>query len=154
MPFQGFEGVSGFNWRIEMFSVIFVGIYFGVVGYILAFKTSSILRLIRIETTTIDSTASTAKDTDYTRLAFSIMGTFFAVPAFTKMLNDVITIWMRSKTTVDLRFFEEPFILKSFPDLIENAIKLLIGIALLLGADRLSQLWKRLRPLSNNDERG
>ena len=154
MPFQGFEGVSGFNWRVEMFSVIFVGIYFGVVGYILSFKTSTINRIINIETQPINTVASTTTDKDYTRLAFSLLGTFFAVQAFTKMLNDVITIWIRSKSTVDLRFFEEPFILKSFPDLIENTIKLLIGIALLFGADRLSQLWKRLRPLSENDERG
>ena len=104
MPFQGFEGVSGFNWRIEMFSVIFMGIYFGVVGYILVFKTSSILRIARIET--VNAPVSTAIDKDYTRLAFSLLGTFFAVPAFTKMLNDVITIWMRSKTTIDLRFFD------------------------------------------------
>ena len=44
--------------------------------------------------------------------------------------------------------------MKDFPDFIENLIKLLIGIALIFGADRLSQLWKRLRPLAENDNRG
>lgn len=152
MPFSGLESVVGFNWKVEMFSVMFIGFYFGIVGYFLTFKTSTIMRIINIETQPINNITSTSTDKNYARLAFSLLGTFFAVPAFTRMLSDLISIWIRSKSTIDYRFFEEPTIVKNFPDLAENIIKLLIGIALIFGSERLSQLWKRLRPLSENDD--
>lgn len=153
MPFSGMENFAGFNWKLEMFSILFVGGIYAIIGFLFVFTTDRMLRVIRIDTHSDTSTDLRPSQTDYKRLAFSLLGAFFAIPAFTKIIFDLVQLWLqRQSTTPDYHLFEQPNILKNLPDLIENVLKLIIGMALILGHERLIKLWKRLRPLSANDK--
>ena len=148
MPFAGFEHVEGFNWKFEMFGIFLVGILYAIASYLLVLKTSNVIKITNIETEPVDNVSSPGSK-DYSRLAFSLLGAFFTATAVTKIVSYLLYMWIRAQaTTPDHRFFEQPHILNNLPDLVENILRLIIGIGLLLGAERLSQLWKRLRPLS------
>ncbi len=152
LPFMGLQNVQGFNWKLEATSLaLFIALYV-IVSYFLMFRTHSVMRLIAIDEDAAVPAASNPQP-GYAPLAFSLLGAFFAIPAAGHVLSGLIkwaSQWQDAGPTYGM--FRQAIMLNIMPELIENAVNLIIGIILILGREKFGKLWKRLRPLAANEE--
>ncbi len=153
MPFMGLQSLAGFNWKVEVAGTLLFAALYGVMSYLLVLRTAFVLRLIALGEVGESPDASESRQ-DYGPLAFSLLGAFFAVPAFGHILSDVIK-WLDqwNVTMAYFGLFRRPILMTILPDFAGHAATLLIGIALIMGRKRLDPLWKRLRPLAAHEDK-
>ena len=153
MPFMGLQSMTGFfNWKVEVAgTLLFAGLY-GVMSYLLIFRTSFVLRFIALGEVGETPDASEPQQ-DYGSIAFSLLGAFLAIPAFGHVLSGMIK-WLGqwSDTGAYYGMFKQSILMDILPDLAGNVAILIIGIALITGRKRLGPLWKRLRPLAAHED--
>jgi hypothetical protein len=152
MPFMGLQSVAGFNWKLEVGGTLLYMVLYAVMSYLLVFRTGWVLRLIALDEAPEGSDASESEP-GYGPLAFSLLGAFFAIPAFGHVLSDVIK-WLGqwSDSGAYYGMFKQSILMNTLPALAGDAATLLIGIALIIGRKRLGPLWKRLRPLAVRED--
>ncbi len=152
MPFMGLQNVQGFNWKLETMNMMLYVALYAVVSYFLIFRTSQVLRLISIEEDRTGSSVTNSQP-DYGPVAFSLLGAFFAIPAFGHVLSGLIKLASQwQEATANYGMFRQAILMNILPNFAENTTKLIIGIALILGREKFGKLWKRLRPLAANDD--
>lgn len=151
LPFMNFGTNPGFSTETALISAaLFVSLYF-VIGYVLVFRTGYMLQVLGIRDTDATRTDSMP---DFEILALALLGLYFAISGFSKIAVDVMGLWFVSKgSTQPLGILFMQATSAIWTDLIENFIKLIIGIALIAGRDSLTKLWKHLRPLAATRKR-
>lgn len=151
MPFMGLQNVEGFNWKLQTVSMLLYVVVYAIMSYLIIFRTTFVLRLIAIDEDTAVSVDPNSKPS-YGTLAFAILGAFFAIPAFGHVLSDLIKLasqWREANANYGM--FRQAILMNILPNLSENAAKLIIGVSLIIGRERLGRLWKRLRPLAASE---
>jgi hypothetical protein len=152
MPFMGLQNVEGFNWKLQAISLFLYVALYAIASYCLIFQTPAILRLMALDEDTTGF-AVTNSQPGYASFAFSLLGAFFAIPAFGHVLSDLIKLAsQRQEAGAYYGLFSQSILMNILPGLAENVAKLIIGIALVIGREKLGQLWKRLRPLAANED--
>lgn len=152
MPFMGLQSVAGFNWKLEVAgTLLFVALYV-VMSYLLVFRTRFVFRLIALDEAPEGPDTAELRD-GYGPLAFSLLGAFFAISAFGRVLADVIK-WLGQWNDAGAYYgmFKQSILMNTLPDLAGDAATLIIGVALIMGRKRLGPLWKRLRPLAARED--
>lgn len=150
MPFMGLQHVQGFNLKLEMASMLLYVALYAIASYLLIIRTPSVLRLIAIDKETAGSVDNNSQPS-YGPLAFSLLGAFFAIPAFGHVLSDLIKLasqWQEASANEGM--FRQAILMNILPNMTEDGAKLIIGIMLILGRERLRPLWRKLRPLAAN----
>ena len=99
LPFMGLEKIAGFNPKIEIISVTLYAALFATISFILIFRTDFLLRVLGIGEKGTGRAASSKFATDYKRLAFTLLGLYFAVSALGKVMSDLINLWLQWKST-------------------------------------------------------
>jgi hypothetical protein len=150
VPFIGLQNVESFNWKLQIIvMLLYVALYL-IISYILVFRTAAVLRLMALGA---DAEGPVVNDSppSYAPLAFSLLGAFFAISSIGHVLSNLIKLASQWKeASANYGMFREAILMNIRPDLIEHATKLILGIALMMGREKLGKLWKRMRPLAAN----
>ena len=152
LPFMGLQSVEGFNWKLEIIGTVLYVVLYAVMSYLCVFRTAFVLRLIALDEVE-ESFVFSEQRQDYGPLAFSLLGAFLAIPAFSHALSGVIKwIGQWNDSGAYYGMFKQSILMNILPDLAGNAATLIIGIALIIGRKRLGPLWKGLRPLAAHED--
>ena len=152
VPFSDIGSLPGNILRMEILNWVLTGALYGVLGYILIFRTHYALKFLRLKLDKEVQLTSSIPAIDYKRLSFAILGVYFLVPAISAIIPQVITVLSLRHSPPAAGMFRASYLEKSWTGLLENAIQFFIGMILVIGRARLTQLWLRLRPLSSSTE--
>ena len=132
----------------------FLVLLYAVLGFFLTFRTKTIIQAMKLEegqTTSIETKDAAAT---YQRLGLFLLGVFFTVPALSSLIPQIIKLWSYKTTAPEFpNMYQDAYLLKEWPRIVENGIQFLLGLGLIIGGDKLTTIWKRLRPLANEKER-
>ncbi len=148
MPYTEISNTAGINWTIEIINLIVIASLYATASYFMIFRTQYIMRIIKIDENISEEITSPDRKNNYEGLAFTLIGLYFAVPALSHIVPQLIKLWSLGQPVQTYGMYQESYLEKMWPNLVENIIELVIGVVLILGRNRLAQLWRRLRPLS------
>ena len=147
--FSDIKNIIGSNWTVEVIILILMSALYIFISYSLILQTNYVMRIIKIDENTSNTIASTGTATNYEALALLLIGLYFAVPALSRFIPQLLKIWAFRQSTPAYGMFQEAYLQKNWHYIAENMILLIIGTALILGRNQINQIWRRLRPLSD-----
>ena len=149
LPFSDMQSAPGFNLTLAIIDWILIGMLYAVVGYLLTFQTQVIMSVVGLDGQGGRPDNVTEQNINYQRLAFSLIGIYFAIPAISVLVPQLIKIVSLRQPAPAYGMYQSSYLDQSWPKLAENAVKFILGMALIIGKDRMIKLIQRLRPLSN-----
>jgi hypothetical protein len=145
--FVGPESVMPPGWKADVVRWVLINVLYATAGYMLVLHTQAIVTRLKIGDDHSGHEKSTTA-TNFEALAFSLLGFYFAVPAISTIIP--MLLWA-SQNTYSYELGQDPQFAQTWVSLTQKSIVLIIGLALIIGRNRLAQIWKRLRPLSETD---
>ena len=144
----GPESVMPPGWKADIVRWMLINVLYAAAGYVLVLHTQTIVTKLKISGDHSGHEKFTTTNTNFEALAFSLLGFYFAVPAISTIIP--MLIWA-SQNTYNYELGQDPQFAQTWVNLTQKGIILIIGLALVIGRNRLAQIWKRLRPLSETD---
>lgn len=147
-PFTSGNNITGLIWTLEIIDWILVGITYTVIGYFCTFRTKYVMDIVKIRDSSDEPLNQKEPATNIEALAFSLLGIYFAVPALSGLIPQLIKLWSLRQSAPVLGMIQESYFRQNWFSLLDNIIEMILGIVLIMGSARLTKLWRRLRPLS------
>ena len=151
MPFSDMGNLPGNIIKIEIINWIVVGAIFAAMSYMLIFRTDTVLRLINLDEDKEPITSS-GPIIDLKDLAFALLGMYFLVTASSAIVPQLIKLVSLREAAPTGKMLQDAYLEKSWTSLLEHTFQFVIGVVLVIGRSRLTQLWQRLSPLSTSSE--
>ncbi len=126
LPFMGLDDkLGGYNAEIEIISVLLFAALFATSSFFCMFRTDFLLRVLGIGVKGTGRSTPSKSATDYKTLAFTLLGLYFVVAAFGKIMVDIIKLWLPwTRTNSDYSMFTQSAFFTLWPDLMENIVTL------------------------------
>ncbi len=147
MPFSDFPKTSAFVWGLALVDWGLRGILLGVVGYLLTFRTTTVMRWIRIEECQGPTAGGVERAISTEALAISLLGVYFLVPAVAGMAPMAFKFWSLREPTDKL--LRDGYMEQAWPHLVGYIFQLILALILVIGRNGLARLWRLSRPMAN-----
>ncbi len=147
MPFSDYPRTSAFVWGLGLVDWGLRGILLGVIGYVLTFRTTTVMKWIRVDGGQGATTSGAGREMSMEALAISLLGVYFLVPALGGMAPIALKLWSFREPTDKL--MRDGYLEQAWPHVVGYVFQLILALVLIIGRNGLARLWRLSRPMVN-----